>query len=71
MPHYLTWSKPGSRAALEHALLAENIAVTSTDTVLGLLAPLTPLGFAKLDRLKQRSKGAAPSYIKGHANIFA
>ncbi|MGE0009194.1 MAG: L-threonylcarbamoyladenylate synthase [Candidatus Babeliales bacterium] len=53
-PRFLTWSKPASRATLAHSLAHGSIAITSSDTVLGFLAPVTLEGFKKLDSLKQR-----------------
>lgn len=51
----LPWSKPASRAHLGNILKDGKIAISTSDTVLGFLAPLSQMGFNKLDYLKKRS----------------
>lgn len=53
-PHQkiISWQDPSTIPLLEQALAAGNCSITSTDTILGFLAPLTEQGFAGLNALK-------------------
>jgi len=50
----LVWSHKSDQKALVDSLTSGEVSLTSTDTVYGLLAPLTHQGREKLDALKNR-----------------
>ena len=52
----LTWNDPKSIDLISKTLQKENIVVGSSDTVIGLLAPLTQKGFAQLNQIKERNQ---------------
>lgn len=52
--HY-RWDNPVTLHALEKAFESNQVVVSSTDTVLGLLAPLTKTGFESLNCIKGRT----------------
>jgi L-threonylcarbamoyladenylate synthase len=51
----MNWNDPSDRHILVEALKADQIALASTDTVIGLLAQLTPAAFERLNAVKGRS----------------
>lgn len=55
MQKSLLWSGREHRAELARLLWAGRVAITATDTVFGLLAPLTGHGFDSLNYLKKRA----------------
>ncbi len=54
MVEKLLWDSPTAIEELAKKLQAEKIVLGSTDTVLGLLAPVTETGFVKLNEIKER-----------------
>ena len=52
----LSWQNPDSINLLEQALASDQAVLLSSDTVLGLSAPLTKSGFETLNRIKGREK---------------
>lgn len=50
------WQTPQTVANISDLLEKNQVILSSTDTVLGLLAPVTRQGFELLDSIKQRSK---------------
>ena len=52
----LLWQDPGCIDSLDCALKSGEIVLISSDTVLGLSAPLTQAGFEALNRIKGREK---------------
>ncbi|HEV2601105.1 MAG TPA: L-threonylcarbamoyladenylate synthase [Candidatus Babeliales bacterium] len=53
---YLHWFQEGTLDKLRQELSASAAVVTSTDTVLGLLAPISQQGYLALNQIKQRSE---------------
>jgi len=48
------WNAPGTTEELVKKLQSEQIILGSTDTILGLLAPVSQTGFIKLNEIKER-----------------
>jgi L-threonylcarbamoyladenylate synthase len=53
---FLYWEKQSTIDTLIQSMYREDVCVTTTDTVLGLLAPVTAQGFNRLNEIKLRSE---------------
>lgn len=53
---FLYWEKQSAIDALIQSMHRQDVCVTTTDTVLGLLAPVTSQGFDHLNKIKLRSE---------------
>jgi len=56
MKKILHWNSKNDRQLLIESLLADEVSVGTTDTVLGIFAPITLKGFDLLNTIKKRSK---------------
>ena len=70
-PNILYWNQPATLTKLVTLLSSNGCAITSTDTILGLLAPITSEGYKQLVTLKGKRQAKPFVVLTGSTNKLA